>query len=78
VTGSYDYDNSQNTFEPASLALFSQFLAQADTRLALHVANTPFGTNSSDVEKALQSDFMRSSVLIAPSPGPPIPWGGKR
>ena len=59
MTGSYDYDNSQNTFEPASFALFSQFLDQADTRLALHVANTPFGTNASDVEKALQSDFMR-------------------
>jgi len=62
VTGSYDYDNSENTFAPASFALYAQFLDQADTREALHVRNTPFGANSSDAEKALQSDFMRSMI----------------
>ena len=66
VTGSYDYDNSENTFAPASFALYAQFLDQADTREALHVRNTPFGANSSDAEKALQSDFMRCSPAKLP------------
>jgi len=62
ATGSYDYDNSQNTQQPASFALFAEFLDLAGTRSALHVGNVPFGTNASDVERALSADFMRSMV----------------
>jgi vitellogenic carboxypeptidase-like protein len=62
VTGMYDYDNNQNTQPPASFSLYSQFLDSPETRKALHVGTTPFGLNSSDAEKALQADFMRSMV----------------
>ena len=68
MTGSYDYDNSQNTFPPASFALYAEFLDQADTRQALHVGTTPFGTNASDAEKALESDFMRSPPATSATP----------
>jgi len=62
VTGSYDYDNNQNTQAPASFSLYAEFLDQVDTRAALHVGTAAFGLNSSDAEKALQSDFMRSMI----------------
>ena len=62
VTGSYDYDNNQNTQPPVSFSLFAEFLDAPATRSAIHVASAPFGTNASDAEKALASDFMRSMV----------------
>jgi len=62
ATGSYDYDNSQNTQPPTSFSLYAEFLDLPSTRSALHVGEVPFGANASDVERALSADFMRSMV----------------
>jgi len=60
ITGSNDYDNFLNTNAPASFDYYAQYLNQPAIRQALHVGNTPFGTNASDCEMALVSDFMVS------------------
>lgn len=75
ITGSNDYDNYLNTNAPAAFGFYSQYLNQPAIRQALHVGNTPFGTNASNCEFALVSDFMVSFrpelelLLSATSPG---------
>jgi len=58
ITGSNDYDNFLNTNAPASFDYYAKYVNQPFVRKALHVGNTPFGTNASDCEMALVSDFM--------------------
>jgi len=60
ITGSNDYDNFLNTNAPASFDYYAKYLNQPAIRKALHVGNTPFGTNASDCEMALVPDFMVS------------------
>jgi len=60
ISGSNDYDNFLNTNAPASFDYYAKYLNQPAVRQALHVGNTPFGTNASNCELALVSDFMVS------------------
>lgn len=60
ITGSNDYDNFLNTNAPASFDYYAKYLNQPHVREALHVGDTPFGTNASNCEMALVSDFMVS------------------
>jgi len=60
ITGSNDYDNFMNTNAPASFSYYAKYVNQPTIRAALHVGNTPFGSNASKCEMALVSDFMVS------------------
>eukprot|EP00658_Telonema_sp_P-2_P046192 TRINITY_DN3430_c0_g1_i14.p1 TRINITY_DN3430_c0_g1~~TRINITY_DN3430_c0_g1_i14.p1 ORF type:complete len:406 (+),score=88.08 TRINITY_DN3430_c0_g1_i14:213-1430(+) len=60
ISGSNDYDNFLNTNAPASFGYYAKYLDRPDIREALHVGDTPFGTNASNCELALVPDFMVS------------------
>jgi len=57
---SNDYDNFLNTNAPASFEYYAKYVNQPHIRAALHVGNTPYGTNASKCEMALVPDFMVS------------------